>query len=50
MKAETPAGASEDAIGTPLKEPTTKKLPNGLVIEDVILGTGAVIQNGKKVH
>jgi len=48
-KAETPSDASDESSGTPLKESAIKKLPNGLVIEDVLLGAGAAIQDGKKV-
>jgi len=49
---ETPATGKKDAakaVGTPLKEPIIKKLPSGLIIEDTIIGTGDIPQQGKKV-
>jgi len=48
---KTPTAAveeSDSSRGTPLKEPIQKKLPNGLVIEDIVIGSGALAEPGKK--
>jgi FK506-binding nuclear protein len=54
-KQETPSSqAKEHPVtprpgSTPLKEPAVKKLPNGLQIEDLVIGTGETATPGKKV-
>jgi FK506-binding nuclear protein len=51
---QTPSQAKEHPVtprpgSTPLKEPSVKKLPNGLQIEDIVIGSGTTAAPGKKV-
>jgi len=47
---QTPAKKQETpAKPTTLVEPEPRKLPNGLQIEDLVVGTGAPVPSGKKV-
>jgi FK506-binding nuclear protein len=55
-KQETPSSQAKEVHpvtprpgSTPLKEPAVKKLPNGLQIEDLVIGTGETATPGKKV-
>jgi FKBP-type peptidyl-prolyl cis-trans isomerase len=48
-KKKEAAPATPKSASTPLKEPMRKQLPNGLIVEDLVIGNGAPAQVGRKV-